>query len=397
MSFSLKRLLAVGIATAVAFVGVGAAPQAEARTASHVAQASSWLVANPATQDDGYGGLITSTLGLAVLDTKAGAATVRSQLASLSAGAATVAGKPGQAANLAILARIMHLDPTTFGGQNLIQTVLDGSHLDSTDPALVGQVGDFGSAYGQALAIIALKRSNHRVPAATVTKLVTKLLEFRDAKSGAFGYDFGGFVADPDSTALAIQALYLVKHHKPEIKKAVAWAKDIRTKAGYWDSYSPVDSTSLMGSTLKLVGKSYTKSRTWLRKQQLSDGGFPASLGGTSSNLLATSNATFLLSGESLAKASYSLKGYSKSPRPKIIGAPMVGSTLTVVLRTWAPVPQVKIQWLRSGKAVAGSTATTYVLTSADKGRRIRVKVTASGMGLKKHIEYSKRTRIVRP
>ena len=138
------------VPVSVAFVGFSAtAPVAQAApTTSAVSKASKWLVAHPATADDGYGGLITSTLGLAVLDTKGGAATVRKQVAALSAGAsANVTGNAGRAANLAILARIMHLSARNFGGVNLVTT------LQSTIAA-DGQVGSFGSAYAQALAII---------------------------------------------------------------------------------------------------------------------------------------------------------------------------------------------------------------------------------------------------
>jgi hypothetical protein len=386
MSSSFKRLLAVGIAAAVAFVGPAAVPQAQAKTAPPVARASHWLAGYEFTEFDGFGSKINAALGLAILDNKSDAATLRAKLAELSAGSAQVVGKPGDAANLAILAKMVHANPRNFGGTNVIKAL-----TDSIDP-ITGQVGSFGSAYAQAIAIIALKRAHQPVPAA----VVTKLLEFRDG-SGAFGYDFGGFVADPDSTALAIQALYLTGHHKTVINKAVAWAKSVRTKAGYWDSYSPVDSTSLMGSAFKLVGRGYKASQSWLRKQQLADGGFPASLGGTTSDLYATHDATFLLAGKSLAKASYSLKGYTKSPRPKITGTAKVGQTLTLVPRTWAPLPTLSIQWLRGGKKIGGATAATYVLTSADKGHRIRVKVSATGLGLKQKVEVSRHTRIVKP
>lgn len=57
----------------------------------------------------------------------------------------------------------------------------------------------------------------------------------------------------------------------------------------------------------------------------------------------------------------------------------------------------ITYKWLRSGKVIAGATASTYTLTVADKGKRIRVKVTAGGIGLKTVTELSKATRSVRP
>ena len=388
---NLKRLLAVGTATAVALVSFGPAPSADASVSSRaVTRAASWLVANPATVDDGIGGEIAAATALAVARRNAPA--LRSRVAALQAKAATaVDGKPGAAASLAILVKAMHLNPKSFGGADLVQELLDGINPTT------GQVGAFGSAYGQALAIIALKRAREPVPHA----VITKLLSFQDS-TGAFGYEFNGFNPDPDSTALSIQALHLLRGHGTEIKKAITWAKKTQTRKGYWivPFGSPVDSTSLMASALKLVHRSSGKAARWLRTQQLRDGGFAAELRTTTStsNLLATSTATYLLAGKSMATFTYELKGYTKSPRPTVSGTRKVGTILTAEVGTWSPVPTVvTYKWLRSGKAIAGAITPTYTLTSADLGRRIRVKVTAGGIGLKTVTELSKATRRIRP
>ncbi|MGV8908380.1 MAG: hypothetical protein ACOH1Y_05310 [Propionicimonas sp.] len=387
MLSNLKRLLAVGTATAVALVGFAPAPTAQASASSRaVTRAGAWLKANPATVDDGISGEIASATGLALA--RKSAPTLRTRVAALEAKAATaVDGKPGAAASLIILVKAMHLNPKSFGGADLVGKLLAG--VDSS-----GQVGSFGSAYGQALAIIALKRAGQTVPPAIVTTLLT----FQDT-TGAFGYEFNGFNADPDSTALSIQALHLLRGHTTELKKAIAWAKRTQTAKGYWASFSPVDSTGLMASSLKLVHRSSGKAASWLRKQQLKDGGFAAELKTktSTSNLLATSDAMYLLTGRSLATFSYPLKGYTKSPRPKLSGTAAVGSTLTAKVGTWSPSPTLSITWLRSGKTIAGATAGTYTLTSADLGKKIRVRVTARGIGLKTATEYSKNTKSVRP
>ena len=388
---NLKRLLAVGTATAVALVSFGPAPTAQASVSSRaVTKAAGWLVANPATVDDGISGEIAAATALAVA--RRNAPTMRARIAALEAKAATgVDGKPGAAASLAILVKAVHLNPKSFGGANLVEKLLAG--IDPT----TGQVGAFGSAYGQALAIIALKRANQPVPAA----VVTKLLSFQDA-TGAFGYEFNGFNPDPDSTALSIQALHLLRGHSTEVKEAIKWAKNTQTSQGYWavPFGSPVDSTALMASALKLVHRSSGKAAGWLRTQQLRDGGFAAELrtSTSTSNLLATSTATYLLTGKSMATFTYPLKGYTKSPRPKISGTTRVGNILTAKVGTWSPAPTAKTyRWLRSGKAIAGATSATYTLTSADLGRRIRIKVTVGGIGLKTATELSKATRSIRP
>jgi hypothetical protein len=106
----------------------------------------------------------------------------------------------------------------------------------------------------------------------------------------------------------------------------------------------------------------------------------------------------YLLTGKSLASFSYKLKGYTKSPRPKISGTAKVGSILTAKVGTWSPTPTViRYTWLRSGKVIAGATTATYTLTVADQGKKLRVRVTVGGIGLKTVTELSRATKRIRP
>ncbi|MFT4233129.1 MAG: S-layer homology domain-containing protein [Leucobacter sp.] len=67
---------------------------------------------------------------------------------------------------------------------------------------------------------------------------------------------------------------------------------------------------------------------------------------------------------------------------PTISGALKPGSTLTAKPGTWGPAPvSLAYQWNRDGKAVAGATKSTYVLTAEDVGRSITVTVTGSKSG----------------
>jgi len=84
--------------------------------------------------------------------------------------------------------------------------------------------------------------------------------------------------------------------------------------------------------------------------------------------------------------------GYAASPTPKITGRAKVRRTLSVTTGTWAPAPALALQWYRSGKVLKGATGPTYTLTSKDKGKRITVKVTASGDGLQTVSRTSART-----
>jgi alpha-tubulin suppressor-like RCC1 family protein len=67
---------------------------------------------------------------------------------------------------------------------------------------------------------------------------------------------------------------------------------------------------------------------------------------------------------------------------PKISGTAAAGHTLSVSKGTWGlPATSWAYQWLRNGAAILHATHATYTLTTADKGKRISVRVTASRSG----------------
>ncbi len=67
---------------------------------------------------------------------------------------------------------------------------------------------------------------------------------------------------------------------------------------------------------------------------------------------------------------------------PTISGTPTIGSDVTAVPGDWAPQPVTySYAWLRNNKAIAGATAASYRLTSADAGAAISVSVTGSRPG----------------
>jgi Leucine-rich repeat (LRR) protein len=60
----------------------------------------------------------------------------------------------------------------------------------------------------------------------------------------------------------------------------------------------------------------------------------------------------------------------------------VVGSTLTADAGTWAPDPvAVAYQWLRAGVVINDATTASYLLTAADQGKVVTVKVTAAKAG----------------
>ena len=67
---------------------------------------------------------------------------------------------------------------------------------------------------------------------------------------------------------------------------------------------------------------------------------------------------------------------------PTISGTRTVGYRLTAVPGTWGPAPvTLKYQWYRSGVAISGATASSYVLTSTDRTKTMTVRVTGSKTG----------------
>ncbi|MCR6029842.1 hypothetical protein GGQ22_00105 [Nocardioides sp. zg-579] len=71
------------------------------------------------------------------------------------------------------------------------------------------------------------------------------------------------------------------------------------------------------------------------------------------------------------------------SAQPAITGTPQVGQTLTVGAPTWSGTGPITTtyQWLRDGQPIAGATAATYVVTDADAGTALSVKVTGTRTG----------------
>jgi hypothetical protein len=71
-----------------------------------------------------------------------------------------------------------------------------------------------------------------------------------------------------------------------------------------------------------------------------------------------------------------------KGGQAKIEGTKQVGKTLTAIVSGLVPNSSsgahYKYQWVRNGNAINGATAKTYKLVSADQGKSISVRVTAS-------------------
>ncbi len=301
------RLLAVGTAAVIALFGLPAVTPASAVPPTlNATKAANYIVRNLPSAKTDVALAATAALGLAAVNDCTYAPSVRTLVSGLESRAKKyVSGQPGRAAKLSITVSALGLNPKSFGKVNLVSAITKGLPAD-------GRVGSSDSAFVQSLAIIALKRAGATIP----VTLLTKLLSLQDS-TGAFGYEFpaGTFNADPDTTAAAIVALDGLGHLDPQLDDAVASAKATQHADGYWPSFSPVDSTGLMGSALAAAGEDVTSAKNWLAGQQRTDGGFPAELNGSSSDVMATSEAMFLATGKNLLDASLKLSKCPKNPK----------------------------------------------------------------------------------
>ncbi len=86
----------------------------------------------------------------------------------------------------------------------------------------------------------------------------------------------------------------------------------------------------------------------------------------------------------------------SPTATPTISGRAKVGRWLTATIGVWMSGTTLTQQWLRNGKNISGATATTYKLKSADRGKRISVRVNATKLGYSPATATSLKTSRVR-
>ena len=87
----------------------------------------------------------------------------------------------------------------------------------------------------------------------------------------------------------------------------------------------------------------------------------------------------------------------ANTAKPKISGTAKVGKKLTAKRGSWTGSPtSYSYQWYRGSKKIAKATTSSYRLKSADRGKKIRVKITAKRAGFASRTVYSKYTAKVR-
>jgi hypothetical protein len=87
----------------------------------------------------------------------------------------------------------------------------------------------------------------------------------------------------------------------------------------------------------------------------------------------------------------------ANTARPTIAGRPVVGRRLTANAGSWSPTGvSFTYQWFAGGKAIKGATKAKLKLTTAERGKKITVQVTASSTGAAPATASSRATTKVR-
>lgn len=194
---------------------------------------------------------------------------------------------------------------------------VDHSHLHDAITAGKdgdGNVGAFPSAFNQSLVVMALVRSGQEVPA----DVLDALRAWQTAPDGGFEYDdfaTGEKVYDVDGTAMAAMALDVAGDERNS-DRALASLTAHQTSGGYWENFSPVNTTGLVVHALEVDDRDVSAAQTWLVGQQLTDGGFPNVLDGTSSNVMATIQGMQGVAGAGYTDADIDCGGGAPEPEP---------------------------------------------------------------------------------
>lgn len=311
----LLRLIAAGIAATIMFIApsqIGFASLPSRVTPNEPAAtiaAADWIVAQLGKSDH-VGSGAGDSAGAAIALVAAGDAkyaTARATLTKyLKAQAKKYAVTPEASAMLAITAMTLGEKATDFGGVDLIGGVKAGTKAD-------GSFGSYPGPFASGLGIVALARAGEKVP----DQMVRFLLNYATS-DGGFTYA-KDTPTDADSTGMALLGLLAAKNvpdAADAATKAADWAAGHTVAPGYWEGYSPVNSTAIMGSAMQAAGKDVKAAATWVAAQATADGGLPNAKGGQKSDLLATTQGILLLAGTDYLKVGTVTATPSPTPQP---------------------------------------------------------------------------------
>ena len=348
----LKRTWVIGLVTLLTLsfglvLGPATAVAADRASAN---RAASWLIAQltaghlpGADSGSEFGNTALGLIGVAAADDPALQPGIDAMVAYLMANGPALGTSSARAAALGIAADALDLAPSAFGVDPLAAIAAD------TQPD--GSIGSWPNAYGQGFALLGIARGGGAPSEAQVTWLVGQ----QDA-SGAFGYNdyvSGAFVADPDSTAMAVLGLATSKRADAgtAAASAAAWLADNQQADGSWAAYAPVNTTALAAMALADRGLDASAALAYLRSHQDAAG---ALLFEGDPDVYATSQAMIALAGHDYGTVVWE----PRSVTPSVSPSPSV-STPSVSPASAAPAPTATVTVTKPQ-----ATTTTRVATS---------------------------------
>ncbi len=291
------------------------APQtarADSTTEKSITNASTWIADAWKTKPKQFvsaGTTADGIIALSAADQKPD--TVRAMLLDLKKrGPSYSANYPAGLAKMVMTADIAGQNPRTLFGCER-DLVAELKAMVQERPAKTREY------WGPYLIAIALTRTGEQVPAWVIADMEKN----QDTATGGFGYfdNNGAFIGDPDYTAVGISAMNSVAKNpknasdqaraNTSIGKATTWsttaANQMTDAAGnrYWQGDSPANSTGMLASALGEVGVEITSPVRYLTSTQQTDGGWLASANGTTSNVMATTQAVLGVIGEGYGTA----------------------------------------------------------------------------------------------
>ena len=224
--------------------------------------------------------------------------------------------------------------------------------------------------YRDGKAISGAKASTYKLVAADSGKKISVKVTAKKA----------GYETTSKTSAKKSLGKFFSKSPVPKISGTAKVGKTLTAKVGTW-SPKPSKFTYQWYRNGKAISKA-TKSTY---KVKAADAGKKITVKVTAKR------SGYATTAKTSAAKTVALQSFKTVPTPKITGTKAVGATLNVTVGTWSPKPSsYTYQWYRGGVAIVGATAKTYVLTEADAGAKITVKVTGKKSGYKAKAVTSK-------
>lgn len=186
----------------------------------------------------------------------------------------------GSIAKMALAAIVAGVDPTHFGGYDLMQHLKDDECTASSPscPAAGAAKNIYFSGSESFVVLAEARVGGASVPSAAALRYLTSLR----CANGGFTKLTSACVkdaADLDATSYAIMALTAAGKNPTQLARAVKWLKSRQQRGGYWIALGAPNANTtglaaaaLQGTHLRGTGAPVNSARRWLRSQQVAAG-----------------------------------------------------------------------------------------------------------------------------